>query len=122
MFKSRDKSKHVIKLVTTDSFTQELDMLRKLQTVSNVIKLIDSSEGDRYCYPFIIFPSAGEVLTPDMVTKWDQNTHNRIKHDIVDALKEIHTLGVLHRDVRPSNLMYDGTKVTVIDFGLTANG
>lgn len=37
--------------------------------------------------------------------------------DCVDAL---HTRGVFHRDIKPQNFLFDGTKLVISDFGLSA--
>ncbi len=38
--------------------------------------------------------------------------------DVADALAHAHGRGVLHRDVKPSNLLRDGQRVILTDFGL----
>jgi tetratricopeptide (TPR) repeat protein len=43
--------------------------------------------------------------------------------DAADALEHAHTVGIVHRDVKPGNLMVDGSgKVWVTDFGLARVG
>jgi serine/threonine protein kinase len=38
--------------------------------------------------------------------------------DVAEALAHAHSRGVLHRDVKPSNLLRDGSRVVLTDFGL----
>ena len=40
--------------------------------------------------------------------------------DVVDGLREAHRLGLIHRDVKPSNCFLDGDgRVKIGDFGLS---
>ena len=42
----------------------------------------------------------------------------RITHDVADALGYAHGLGILHRDVKPENILLTETRAMVGDFGL----
>ena len=42
----------------------------------------------------------------------------RITHDVADALGYSHGLGILHRDVKPENILLARTRALVADFGL----
>jgi serine/threonine protein kinase len=42
----------------------------------------------------------------------------RLMRLIVEALKVLHTRGVVHRDLKPSNIFLTGTSIKVLDFGL----
>ena len=42
----------------------------------------------------------------------------RITHDVADALGYAHDRGVLHRDVKPENILLAGGRALVADFGL----
>jgi serine/threonine protein kinase len=42
----------------------------------------------------------------------------RIVHDVADALGYTHGRGVLHRDVKPENILLTGGRAVVADFGL----
>jgi serine/threonine protein kinase len=50
-------------------------------------------------------------------------TAARLIADAADALEHAHSLGIVHRDVKPGNLMVDAAgKVYVTDFGLARLG
>jgi predicted Ser/Thr protein kinase len=42
----------------------------------------------------------------------------RIGRSVADALAEAHTKGVIHRDVKPENIIVSGNRVKVLDFGI----
>jgi serine/threonine-protein kinase len=42
----------------------------------------------------------------------------RILHDVVDALAYAHARGVIHRDIKPGNILRQGSHALVTDFGV----
>lgn len=43
---------------------------------------------------------------------------HRLAGGLADALASVHEAGIVHRDVKPGNIMLDGGSVVLIDFGL----
>jgi serine/threonine protein kinase len=45
----------------------------------------------------------------------------RVGVDIADALVALHTRNLIHRDVKPENVLFDGRHAVLIDFGLVCS-
>ena len=61
-------------------------------------------------------PLAGQMCK-HLSENWEQQVH--IAKQVLDALEHAHEKGVLHRDVKPANLLLDESyHVWVVDFGL----
>ena len=43
----------------------------------------------------------------------------KIATKMIDILETVHTMGVIHRDIKPQNFMLNGTDICLIDFGLS---
>ncbi len=94
--------------------TQEREMLHRLADVSGVPKLalVESPEGKEQVVTTHFID--GRLLTDHVsADRPSMTTFCFASYRIVAAL---HRAGVAHRDVRPWNFMWDGTKLTLLDF------
>ncbi|HEX4516195.1 MAG TPA: serine/threonine-protein kinase [Polyangiaceae bacterium] len=97
---------------------READALRRV-THDNVVALLDAGiteEGD----PFVVMPEVvGETLRArlDREKKMEAREAWRVLRPIAEALAAAHDAGIVHRDVKPDNIVL-GDVVKLVDFGL----
>src|SRR5687768_14872643 len=101
-----------------DRFLREIEVAARL-THPHILPLHDSGASDGFLFyvmPYIDGESlrtridrVGELPVPDAV---------RILREVADALAHAHEHGVVHRDIKPDNVMLSGRHALVMDFGV----
>jgi eukaryotic-like serine/threonine-protein kinase len=102
---------------TFDRFLQEYEVVAKVEH-PNVVRIFDLGIADDHAYIAMEFFPAGDLRTR-MRAPMDADTALEYLRQMAAALHGIHSVGVLHRDLKPGNVMLraDGT-LALIDFGL----
>ncbi len=104
--------------VSIDRFEREIRLAARLQHPHIVPFLTTGGKGDLlfYIMPFIEGESLraklareGELPVPEAV---------RIIRDVADALAMAHKQGIVHRDIKPDNILLSGRHALVTDFGV----
>ena len=101
-----------------DRFPREIKILARLQH-PHILPLLDSGEADGFLYytmPYVDGESLrqridreGPMPVPETV---------RILREVTDALASAHAAGILHRDIKPGNVMLSKRHALVMDFGV----
>ncbi|MCJ7627514.1 MAG: serine/threonine protein kinase, partial [Longimicrobiales bacterium] len=98
--------------------------LREIRTAANlthphILPIHDSGEADGFLY-YVMPYAKGESLR-DRLTKEKQlpvEDAVQITREIADALAYAHREGVIHRDVKPANIMLEEGHAVLADFGV----
>src|SRR5204862_2542857 len=104
--------------VGAERFLREIEIAAHLQH-PNILPLLDSGEaGGRlfYVMPFVEGQSLRERLTREHELPVSEAV--RLIVEIVDALAYAHARGVVHRDIKPDNVMLSGRHGLIADFGV----
>lgn len=105
--------------VQSERFEREIQVAASLQHPHIVSLLTAGSHEDLawYVMPFI----EGESLAAKLGREGALPVHEalRILRDVLDALTYSHSRGVVHRDIKPDNVMLSGRHALVTDFGVS---
>ena len=101
-----------------ERFTREIEVAAKLQH-PHILPLLDSGETDGFYYYVMPFVE-GESLRDRLARRGELPVADavRILVEVVDALAHAHAGGVVHRDIKPDNIMISGRHALVTDFGV----
>src|SRR5271170_6816328 len=102
-----------------DRFKQEL-LLAHQVTHRNVIRIYDLSEADGMKFITMEYVEGDNLLTLiHQKKKFSPEETVEIIQQVCKALEAAHAVGVIHRDLKPQNVMRDRTgRILVMDFGL----
>jgi serine/threonine-protein kinase len=102
----------------TDRFPREIHIVAQLQH-PHILPLYDSGEAAGFLYYVMPFVE-GESLRARLSRDGQLSIHEsvRLLHEITDALAYAHAHGIVHRDIKPDNVMLSGRHAAVTDFGV----
>jgi serine/threonine protein kinase len=104
--------------VNRDRFRREIQLAAQLQHPHIVPLHAAGSPGDLlyFTMPYIEGESLRHALHEGV--KFSPREVVRILHDVSDALAYAHSRGVIHRDIKPGNVLRSGSHAVVTDFGV----
>ena len=104
--------------VNVERFRREIQLAAQLQH-PHIVPLLSAGEADGL--PYFIMPFVtGESLRTRVAREGEFPIAEtvRILRDVVSALAYAHAYGVIHRDVKPDNVLLSGGVAVVTDFGV----
>lgn len=101
--------------VAMKSFKRDLAVLRD-DTHPNVVRILDFGEtvSDFYVAMELVRGAPLSREAPD----WPYDTVWAIFEQLMTALAWLHSRGVVHGDIRPSNIVWNDGAITLMDFGI----
>src|SRR3989440_555010 len=104
--------------VSADRFEREIQLAAQLQHPHIVPLLTAGAKGDLlyYVMPHIAGESLRARIAHERALPIGETV--RILRDVCDALAYAHAHGVVHRDVKPDNVLLSGKHALVTDFGV----
>jgi len=105
--------------LNVERFRREIQLAAKLQH-PHIVPLLAAGSADGLLYytmPFI----EGESLRTKLTRQRELPVHEAIKIlvDVADALAYAHAHGLVHRDIKPDNVLLTGKHAVVTDFGVS---
>jgi len=101
-----------------ERFVQEIEIAAQLSH-PHILPLFDSGEANGILYyvmPYVEGESLRERL--DRESRLPVAETVRLTDEIASALSYAHEQGIVHRDVKPENIMLSGGRAVVADFGI----
>lgn len=110
----------VLKPVKRKKIKREISILKNLVAGPNVIGLLDIVREPQLKTPALIFENVNNI---DFRTLYPTFTDYDVRfymYELLKALDYSHSMGIMHRDVKPHNVMIDHDKkvLRLIDWGL----
>ena len=101
-----------------ERFLQEVRVTANLQH-PHILPLFDSGEAGGFLY-YVMPYLEGESLRERVGREGELPVAEAVKIlcEVVDALATAHRMGVVHRDIKPDNVMLSGRHAVVTDFGV----
>lgn len=110
----------VLKPVKVKKILREIKVLQNLTGGTNIISLYDVVNDPKTKVPALIFEWVKNVEFRKLYSRFSMDDIRYYFTQLLQALDYCHSMGIIHRDVKPQNVMIDPVqkKLRLIDWGL----
>lgn len=103
--------------VATERFLVEAKTLAILSH-DHIVPVYDADEAGGLPYYAMKYLDGATVAHRVRTGPLPSEEVRKLGRDLLDALEFAHTHGVIHRDVKPANVFWDGKSAVLVDFGI----
>ena len=115
--KSINKSKRNFSI---KNILYEIKLMKKLRNNKNIVHLLEKFEDKKYIYIVMENIVGGNLLNAiKKMSKFPENLSKYIFKQIIETLKYIHSKNIVHRDIKPHNILLNlNNEIKICDFGV----
>lgn len=110
----------ILKPVKKKKIKREIKILENLRGGTNIIRLVDTVKDPVSRTPALVFEYINNTDFKDLYQRLTDFDIRFYLYELLKALDYSHSMGIMHRDVKPHNVMIDHQmrKLRLIDWGL----
>lgn len=110
----------ILKPVKKKKIKRELKILQNVSQGPNIVKLLDYVRDSQSKTPSLIFEYINNIDFKQLYPTFQDYDIRYYMREVLRALDHCHSMGIMHRDVKPHNIMIDHSKrqLRLIDWGL----
>ena len=98
----------------------EIKLMKKLRGNKNIVRILEKFEDKKYIYIVMENIIGGNLLNAiKKMSKFPENLSKYIFKQIIETLKYIHSKNIVHRDIKPHNILLTlNNEIKICDFGV----
>ena len=112
----------ILKPIELRKIRREIKILQAVKGGPNIIELLDVVKDDVTDNPTFVteYVDTGDTHLRNLRKTFTEDDIRHYMYEILKALDHAHSMGVMHRDIKPRNIAIDhpNRKLRLIDWGL----
>ena len=99
----------------------EIKLLKKLRSHKNIIKYFEHFENEKHFFIVMENICGGNLLNAiNKMSKFSESMAKNIFKQLIETIKYLHSIGIVHRDIKPDNILLDlDSTIKLCDFGVS---